>query len=414
METHGSGLKLAGQGRKTNLALGSTLVALGSTGGVLNAAAGKVMPTILGGILTGIGSALLIKARKQKNKNKSGSGVKEEVAAFNKAFKKVWKQNMGQGGRGKKHISLKEVLKQHGDKPVHIEEVFGDKWRDVSNQILDALKQHSGKGMVGSGIGKTMLNKFKKFLNGKTKFKPSTLLNVAAGVTSAITGASAFIPGLDFISVPAGSAASLALKGAATVLEQTGRGKIVAGDRCLHKKCMQRGKGTSLAGGNIYLPESVRNLIKKYPNIAKKVVEFVFNKLGRGDDEKQKDDSIPDTPSKLARMLSIALRFSKAAFILYKFLIENPELKDSVLDMISLYSPNIPGSGAEEVPYGISYTKTGKIKRDRYSVYYGYHKTTAGGLTKDDFIKKGKKIVSKKKSEMGKQRIQNLMENNTA
>ena len=44
----------------------------------------------------------------------------------------------------------------------------------------------------------------------------------------------------------------------------------------------------------------------------------------------------------------------------------------------------------------------GKIKRDRYAVFYGYYPSTKSGLSKKDFILRGKKVVSKRKSEMGK------------
>ena len=62
---------------------------------------------------------------------------------------------------------------------------------------------------------------------------------------------------------------------------------------------------------------------------------------------------------------------------------------------------NLVGMGemkGKQLPPGVSFTSSGKIKKDRYSVYYGYYKKTSGGLTKDDFIKKGNKIVSKRKS----------------
>lgn len=54
------------------------------------------------------------------------------------------------------------------------------------------------------------------------------------------------------------------------------------------------------------------------------------------------------------------------------------------------------------MPYGISYTGSGKIKRDRYSVFHGYYEKTPSGLTKDDFVLRGKKVLSKKKIEQGK------------
>lgn len=66
--------------------------------------------------------------------------------------------------------------------------------------------------------------------------------------------------------------------------------------------------------------------------------------------------------------------------------------------------PKISG----KTPPGVCYTKSGKIKKDRYSVWYGYHNMTKGGLKKSDFIKKGNKIISKKKHEQGLKAIKHL------
>lgn len=54
-----------------------------------------------------------------------------------------------------------------------------------------------------------------------------------------------------------------------------------------------------------------------------------------------------------------------------------------------------------KLPFGISLTQAGKIKKDRYSVFHGYHNKTSGGLTKSDFMLKGRKVISKKKHARG-------------
>ena len=69
---------------------------------------------------------------------------------------------------------------------------------------------------------------------------------------------------------------------------------------------------------------------------------------------------------------------------------------------------NLAGQGLKVLPYGVETTAKGKIKKNRYSVYHGFHKKTAGGLTKDDLILRGKKVLSKKKIEQGKKSLQYL------
>jgi len=59
------------------------------------------------------------------------------------------------------------------------------------------------------------------------------------------------------------------------------------------------------------------------------------------------------------------------------------------------------GKSSDKLPYGVKMSG-GKIVRDRYSVYHGYHPKTRSGLTKNDFMLKGKKVISKKKHMNGK------------
>ncbi len=59
-------------------------------------------------------------------------------------------------------------------------------------------------------------------------------------------------------------------------------------------------------------------------------------------------------------------------------------------------------AGQGELPHGVTRLKNGKIKKSRYSVFHGYHKKTSGGLTKDAFFLRGKKVISKKQSARAK------------
>lgn len=58
--------------------------------------------------------------------------------------------------------------------------------------------------------------------------------------------------------------------------------------------------------------------------------------------------------------------------------------------------------GNKLLPMGCSYTPSGRIKCDKYSVWAGIHKKTRGGLTKADLMLKGRKVISKRKHQIGK------------
>ncbi len=222
---------------------------------------------------------------------------------------------------------LKGFIKQHENSKVHIKGVLGADWKNKSQNILKMINHHIdthkrrknsrkrdkiselfGKGQTGGNIfksigkiGKEGLHRFKRFVNGKQKFKPSALLNIVSKSTK-IAG--------DIISVipdPRAKAVSVGLKMASkatdigsSALKTTGRGK---------------GKGLKLSG------------------------------------QGQKAGGLT------------------------------------------------PAGGA--MPFGIQMVG-GKIKKNRYSVFHGYHAKTSSGLTKDAFMLKGKKVISKKRHEAGK------------
>lgn len=66
----------------------------------------------------------------------------------------------------------------------------------------------------------------------------------------------------------------------------------------------------------------------------------------------------------------------------------------------------LSGGNVEKLPYGVTKTGRGKIKRDRYSVFHGYYPKLPSGLTKTDFMLKGKRVISKRKHLVGKKLMQ--------
>ncbi len=324
----GSGIKLAGEGWKSGL--GGTLAGLGILGGAGNIGTNTVEGLIGGAILTGIGASLIY-ADKKKKKQK-GSGKFDEV--FYKSIKAGLKKNQIGSGKRLTKKQIKAFVMEHKDKPIHIKDIVGADWKKKGKELiywLDQMPKQQGKGLFGdigrafkkgtkaaAKFGRKATGELKKFAAGKTKFKPSHLLDIAAGVVGVTGAASAFIPGVDLISVPVAAAASLGLKSVAHLARTSGRGLSVAGS------------GVKLAGSG---------------------------KRGK----KKKHETVP----------------------------LNVQMKGK-------------GPPANSHESGLTYLPSGKIKRDRYSVFYGYYPSTYGGLKKSDFLKKGRKIISKKKSLAGK------------
>lgn len=98
------------------------------------------------------------------------------------------------------------------------------------------------------------------------------------------------------------------------------------------------------------------------------------------------------------------------AYAFYQYLLKNPTVAAKILAKGSIgVASKFLGSGlslaggkCRQLPHGVSMLGSGKIKKDRYSVYYGYYPKTASGLKKCDLMLKGKKVISRKKSEIGK------------
>ena len=459
----GRGLNPAGGGWKTGL--GATLIGLGGLGTAGNIGSSNIAEGLIGGsILAGLGGLLIHLDKKQK-----GGGFKTVFDKhFKNALQSMLKQKQVGGALSPK--KLKDFVKKNKDIKIHAKDIFGKDWKKKGRILIKAIEEQSG-GNIFKDIGKAVkkgyksvknvrdkaVDKLKDFAAGKTRFKPSDLLKVASGAVGVAGAASAFIPGIDLVSVPTAAGISAGLTGASQILQTSGRGRKVPKE-CIEttsseewEECYAKyGKGLKLAGGNIspellfnlgdaaviasvlgisiyaakkmldqakkiiksrgsglrlagqrggMLPPTLQSWVKKYPKEAKSVAMFIKSggQIGSG------------KAKKLANILGIATSVASGAYKLYNFLKEHPELTEKILSVIKGgVSTYLQGGIGEELPKGVTYTKSGKIKRDRYSVYYGYYKKTASGLTKDDFIKKGNKIISKKKSQIGKQNVKYL------
>jgi hypothetical protein len=531
------GKSFKGEGWKKGI--GATLIGLSAIGTPAAMSNDPVSALIGGAILGGIGGLLM----KSDNKKQSGKGYNRQTKSFDKFFETAVKTEL-QKGSGVKQITKKQIknlIDMNKNKQIHVSDIFGKDWKKKGKILIKAIEQHKrnqeGQGVfddIGKFAKKTYkkaktardkaIDKLKDFAAGKTKFKPSTLMDIAAGAVGIAGMASAFIPAVDIISVPAASALSLGLKSGAHLLKTSGRGmkgkgaktyknigdeykemiikpmadttksKNKKGGALMLAGQRKYGKGVGLAGG-AEIPEYIKKFVSNYPQQTKKMIEMIQmgGTIGAGKGKK------------LAKALGFAVSMASTVYKIYKFLQNHPEILDKVLSFIEsglksylatgmgkndkymkkmmkhdkymkkhpdvtkmiatfihkgqgiklsgsgkaskfaaalgiagtsaaagayglyqylLNNPSIAAKiaakgavsigskwlgsgtklagGADELPYGVSYTKTGKIKRDRYSVYYGFYNKTSSGLTKADFVKKGKKIISRKKQEQGR------------
>lgn len=132
-----------------------------------------------------------------------------------------------------------EFIKKHENTPIHVSDLFGKQWKSKSQKILKLLGEtHQEGGNIFKDIGhgfkkglstigsvaKKAVHETGRFLNGETKFKPSKLLSYMSGAVGVLGAASAFIPGIDLISVPTAGAISAGLSGLSTISRTSGRG----------------------------------------------------------------------------------------------------------------------------------------------------------------------------------------------
>ncbi len=412
----GSGVKLAGQGWRTGV--GSTLAGLGILGGLGNIGTKSLEGLIGGAILSGVGAIMIHSDRKRKQKGKGAS------PSFDSVFEKTLRTNLkehGMSGSGKGRLTkkrLKDLIEAHKDKPIHIRDIAGINWKEKTKELIKWLNKkppQDGQGIFGD-IGKAFkrgyksvkkvrdkaVKELKAFAAGKTKVKPSHLLDIAAGAVGIAGAASAFIPGVDLISVPAASAAALGLKSVAHLARTSGR-------------------GVNLAGSGI--PQKHQKYIYKNPHITSIIAKHAKKKkqIGYG------------RAAQFTAALGIAGTSAAAgAYGLYQYLLQNPGIaaKLAAKGTAKAASAWLAGGGpitesqfgdwakAAKAPaeppaikgkkgyeLGISFTLSGKVKRDRYSVFYGYYPKTPSGLTKAAFMKKGRKIISRKKHLAGLQSL---------
>ena len=394
-------------------ALGGTLIALGGLGAAGNIGSDKPIEGILGGaILGGIGAALIHAENKQK-----GSGKK---SAFDKGFEQTIKKALKSHQMGSGKISkgmIKKLVMQNKDKTINIKDVFGSDWKNKGKILIDAINKHQKGGNIfkdighafSSGVkkvsewGKKAGDELKAWAQGKRSFKPSTLLDYASGAVGLLGAASAFIPGVDLISVPAATAGALGLKSAAHILKTSGRGM---------KK----------------IPQKYLKAVRENPII----LDYVQKALG------QKGSGIIETFQNLGKLASIAkslYNFIKSSGITLEMVrnaaynanlaanyggggvklaggmkkkIKADEIKMLLNEegkglKLAGQGLSLSGGNMMNLPPGVSLTNSGKIKRDRYSVFHGYYPSTKSGLTKNDFMMgKGKKVISKRKHALGK------------
>jgi hypothetical protein len=162
------------------------------------------------------------------------------------------------------------------------------------------------------------------------------------------------------------------------------------------------GRGQIQGEGKI-LTAVLRRFVNKYPEKAQQVVREI--------EKKQRGSGVID----------VSKKFVGLGLKLYRFLKANPQILEALKIIIKQallmkksgdepmedeepmdQEPAEDVSGSGVLPIGVSMMGNGKIKRDRYSVFYGYHPKTKSGLMKKDFLLRGKKVISKKRSQMGK------------
>ncbi len=429
------------------------------------------------------------------------SKVKDKKKAFRKKLLEVL---------AKHHYPKHQLEALHGvvagckHRPIGIKDLFGKDHAAHGESLIASIR---AGGNVFGDIGRTFkkgyhslkhardtaFHKLRDFAAGKTKFKPSQLANYLAGAVGIAGAASAFIPGVDLISVPAASAISLGLSSAGKVLKTSGRGLSIAGGGLPPKilsyvrknpkaaksvlakfkrdikggGCSGSGKkvkallatagaimlygflkdnagnlanigraigsavtgaGLSIAGGGkggckcnpkmtgrglAGITAKIKAYMREHPHVVKKMAKKVHagESIGSG------------STGRLTAALGLAGTSAAAgAYGMYHYLMANPSVAakiaakgvGSILGAYLKGGSLQAGMGVEqfsavqnsyELPYGVSRLKSGKVKRDRYSVYHGYYNKTGSGLIKSDFALKGAKVVSKKRQAMGRKNM---------
>ena len=432
LKLSGQGLKLSGQGWRSGV--GGTLLAIGGVSAIGGLNEKNVDQVIGGALFSALGTGLIAwdKKRKKKGKGYHGSGILNFHPHLLKHIKKylhknpihIIKKGGAYQGSGKIIATLKhakDFYEKHKNRPISIKDMFPKTWKAKGKKLMAALKHAVAQQQKGSGIfskiGKIAkkaisapMHEMREFAAGRTKFKPSQYMNIAGTILNieGKIGSAVGIPGASIL----GSVADTALKKYSKKLKSEGRGTALAG-----------GAGAVLAGGR--MPLHIKNFMNKYKGLTKKIA--MIAKKGKGYQEGS---------GKFSRLLAsaglVGTAIGGTALAGYKYLLEHPEIATKIAaqgvkkalmsSMGAGYGPHGSCSGGayhggahyggrheslpyggihESLPYGVL-MKGGRIKKDRYSVYYGYYPKTTSGLMKRDFLLRGNKVISKKKSMMGK------------
>jgi hypothetical protein len=221
---------------------GKALIALGSAG-LMNSGPLSVPGIVGSSILAGLGHYLHSKHKKGSGNVQYGSGFPKTHGKFvhSKILQHI-KKGLSHHGHiigAVKSSHAVDALKQHAKKPLHIEHIFGKKWRPRGKQLLKLIQLNT----TGSGFkdwakkaGKSIKNfggkaikKLGQFAKGETKLKPSALLDYTASAVGVLGSLSAAIPGLDILTTPAALAVTGAMNATSAKLEQSGRGLGLSG-----------------------------------------------------------------------------------------------------------------------------------------------------------------------------------------
>lgn len=407
-----------GQGWKT--AVGSVLVGMGGISGADALHRMDHEAAIGAATFAGIGSYLIYKDKQQKKKKGKGlhgygmlkPGALESFVHdhIHKILKKQPHLHFGGKGLslagGRRSITkahAKQYLERHKDRKLTVKDAFGPNWKQKAKKVLEAIEYARKKsdqegGNIFKDIGKagrSAVHKIKnasktiyktakkvrddayhgvkKFLQGKTSYKPSDLVR---HLGYAVQGLGAISTALDagIISMPVSSAINAGLQVGSKLLAESGRGlgamkyeghyglpydsshtqpgyalsaslkrslneladssgadmskaKIglalgIAGATLtaaygLYKMARKRFKGKGgMYGSGSELSQRYKNYIKRYPHKVKQVLE----KLGRGE----------ASGSGVVGKIVLA----GVALSLYGFLKENPHMVDQVKNLL--------------------------------------------------------------------------------
>jgi len=267
---------------------------------------------------------------------KTGSGY---------SSKKLIKMS-GEGVKTKE--DLQALINKHRNTKVSAQQLFGKNWKTVGKQIISHIEQikdkeggrkhkHKHKNpleaigkLTKKVVGKKKLKKFehsldvgykkakkvrdkgfhkaKKFLEGKTKVKPSDVLSYMANGIGLAAVATAAIPGVDLITDSAAAVLVPGLKYSSAIAKQSGRGEAHEGS----------GKVSSMISH--HMPTKIKNFIKSHPKEAKLIKNHLKGKGMSGDGGEAHEGSGKKTKAALA---ALGIASSVGANALYNWYLKD-------------------------------------------------------------------------------------------